>query len=130
MKLFLPYRILLKFLPGYRTWFSLDFLIVQERKRKASAKRREMMEREKEERRTASAKREEKEKRASIKITIPPPSIKSLPAAAESKSPSSSKGPFIDDVNKFEFSFLFRKQVKFTQPPFLSFFVAQGTLPL
>ena len=46
------------------------------------------MEREKEERRTASAKKEEK--RASIKITIPPPSIKSQPVA-ENSSTSSSK---------------------------------------
>ena len=86
------------------------------------------MEREKEERRTASAKREEKEKRASIKITIPPPSIKSLPAAdAESKS-TSSKGPFtVHDFNKIESPFLFRKQVEFTQPPF---FIASGNPPL
>ena len=91
------------FLRGYRILQNLvqplsaimtRFSFAQERKRKASAKRREMMEREKEERRTASAKREEKEKRASIKITIPPPSIKSLPAAdADSKS-TCSKGPF------------------------------------
>ena len=62
---------------------------VKERKRKASAKRREMMEREKEERRTSSAKKEEK--RASIKITIPPPSVKSLKSPAADNSASKSK---------------------------------------
>ena len=64
-------------------------MIAQERKRKASAKRREMMEREKEERRSSSVKKEEK--RASIKITIPPPSKISIPLKSENSSASKSK---------------------------------------